>query len=136
MNLITQSEFARQLTITRQAVNDAKKKGSIDMVKQGKKNLVDLDGYKTKKYIKNKNFQRKSLQKKEIKELQVRAKDKTPEEIAKLLKEADVFNLVYQKARAEAKQEDVKKKRLELLYRRGELIDKQAVYESVMFFFG
>lgn len=135
MKLVKQSEFARQLGVTRQAIYDAKKKGLLNIEKKGNKVYVDIEGYKTIAYINNNNSQRSSfLQKKQIKINNEDVKNKSPEEIAKLLKESDIMQLIYQKARAEAKQEEVIKKKLENAYKRGELIDREKVYEYVMFF--
>jgi hypothetical protein len=47
LNLITQVEFARQLEISKQAVQDAKKRGALGM--NGKK--IDLDSPVTKDYV-------------------------------------------------------------------------------------
>lgn len=134
MRLVTQAAFARELGLTRQAIYEMKKKGKLTLVKKGKKMLIDFDGYETIKYMKNNNCQRKAIQVVRFNEIKTKAQGKSPEEIAKLLKESEVLKLIYEKAKAEAKQKEVEKRELELLYRRGELISRDSVYESVMYF--
>lgn len=61
MNLITKSALAKMCGVTRQAVNDALKRESLDQVGEGRTAKIDLDAYKTIQYIKHNNSQRKSL---------------------------------------------------------------------------
>lgn len=142
MKLLTQSEFARQLKITRQAVHDAKKKGLLDIIKKGKREYVNLDGYKTIQYIKNDNSQRKfpdknTAYKKQKKKGKTKDKEKkviTKEEIDLNIKISDTIDFAYRKARAAAKIEEVQKRKLENAYKRGELISREKVYDYIMFF--
>lgn len=152
MKLLTQSEFARQLKITRQAVHDAKKKGLLDIIKKGKREYVNIDGYKTVQYIKNDNSQRKfpdkntayKKQKKtgknKDKETKIIIEEKNNLDIKDLntidlnIKDSDTIDLAYRRARAAAKIEEVQKRKLENAYKRGELVSREKVYDYIMFF--
>lgn len=150
MNLITQSEFARQLKISRQAVYDAKKKGLLNIIKKGKREYIQLDGYKTIRYIKNDNSQRKfpdkntpyKKQKKQgknkNKQKKVITKKKNNSDIANkidfAIKETDTIDLAYRRIRVAAKIEEVQKRKLENAFKRGELISREKVYDYIMFY--
>lgn len=150
MKLITQSEFARQLKISRQAVYDAKKKGLLNIVKKGKREYINLDGYKTIQYIKNDNSQRKfpdkntpykkqkKQGKKKIKQKKVIVKKENnidiQNKIELVTKDTDTIDLAYRRARAAAKIEEVQKRKLENAFKRGELISREKVYDYIMYF--
>lgn len=150
MKLITQSEFARQLKISRQAVYDAKKKGLLNIIKKGKREYIKLDGYKTIQYIKNDNSQRKFLDKitlykkqkkqgkKNINQKKVITKKKNNSNIENItdlvIQKLDTVDITYRKARAAEKLEMVQKRKLENAFRRGELISREKVYDYIMYF--
>ena len=151
MKLLTQSEFARQLHISRQAVGIAIKEKKIDTITQGKRKFINMDSYKTIQYIKADNSHRKHLakttpfqEKKKGKQPGKSKKVKTKAEIKEdldipadsslELHENDMIAAVYQKARTREKLEMVIKRKLENAYKRGTLIDREKVYNSVMFF--
>jgi len=134
-NLITQSEFSRKLKISRQAVHDAKKKGLLNIEKKGKREYINLDGYKTIRYIKNDNCQRKEKKQKievDLKNLTINTQ--LPANIAKGLQQGDTIRLIFEKARAEEKIAKAEKARLENAYKRGELIIKEKVYNTIMYY--
>lgn len=62
MNLIKQSDFARILNISRQAVSFAVKNNTIPSVPSGKRKLIDLDDDEVKKYMNAENPQRHTPQ--------------------------------------------------------------------------
>lgn len=62
MNLVKQSDFARLLNISRQAVNLAINNNTIPTVMSGKRKLIDLDDEQVKKYMNAANPQRHSPQ--------------------------------------------------------------------------
>jgi len=151
MKLLTQSEFARQLYISRQAVGIAIKENKIDTETQGKRKYINMDGYKTIQYTKADNSHRKHLakttpfqEKKEgkqpVRSKKVKAEAEIKEELeistdsSLELHENDMIQAVYQKARTKEKLEMVIKRKLENAYKRGTLIDREKVYNSVMFF--
>lgn len=145
MKLLTQSEFARQLHISRQAIHEAKTKGLLDIEKKGKREFINLEGYKTIQYIKNDNCQRRhpdktTAYKEDKKRVKKSDKIKKVESKAEIkvkelnVKESDTVDLVYRRARAAAKLEEVTKRKLENAYKRGELISREKVYTYIMFF--
>lgn len=52
---LNKSAFAKHIGVTRQAINDAVKRGLIDVEGEGRKGRIDTEAYKTVKYIKNRN---------------------------------------------------------------------------------
>jgi len=127
-------------------VHDAKKKGLLNIEKKGKREYINLDGYKTIRYIKNDNCQRKEKNKKVFsktqekkEEIEVDLKNLTintqlPANIAKGLQQGDTIRLIFEKARAEEKIAKAEKARLENAYKRGELIIKEKVYNTIMYY--
>lgn len=71
MNLTTKTELARLCGVTKQAIGDAIKRGSLEQIGEGRKAKIDIDAYKTIQYIKNNNSQRKSLAHKIIKKTKI-----------------------------------------------------------------
>ena len=51
MNLISQSEYARILNVSRECINDKIKRGLITPTLNGNKRMIDLDLYSPKDYI-------------------------------------------------------------------------------------
>jgi len=151
MKLLTQSEFARQLHISRQAVGIAIKEKKIDTEIQGKRKFINMDGYKTIQYIKADNshrkyiakttpFQEKKKGKRPAKKKKVKTKVEIKEDseilinLSPELQENSTIAAVYERARTKEKLEMVIKRKLENAYKRGTLIDREKVYNSVMFF--
>ena len=84
MNLVSKSDFARTLGITRQAIGDAISRGVLNQIGEGRKAKIDLDDYKTIQYQKNSNSQRKGIAEKLINNIkknipEKKGKNKEPE---------------------------------------------------------
>ena len=58
MNLVSQSEFARIVGVSKQAIFTAIKKNQLTIIIDGKKKRVNLNGKKTKLYMKSNNPER------------------------------------------------------------------------------
>lgn len=59
MELISASDFAKKLGVTRQAISKAIKRGDLRTVPDGKRKKIDLHDAKTIEYVRNHNAQRK-----------------------------------------------------------------------------
>lgn len=164
MNLVSQSEFARALGVSRQAISDAVKKNLITVRLDGKKKKVDIEDKKTTAYIKSNPPQRKNIiqkisqgkktkqkpkkkgkkpiDKKTVK-TEVKKKDKIETIINEELDDDNIggdtsedyeYSIIYLKARAEKEKETVIQKKLQNAKTRGELLDRDAVYTSIIMY--
>ena len=154
--LVSQSEFARRLNVSRQAVYNAVKKDLLNIITKGRRKYIDLDCYKTIQYIKNDNSQRsdsirveEASKKRGIKEVinkkkKARSKKKGNkkrndnnntiyENSIVDLGEFD-YTLLYRQARALKMHEEAIKRKLENAVKRGELISRERIYDTTILF--
>ena len=61
MKLISQSELARMLKISRQAINEEIKKKLLTVSLEGKRKKINIESKKTKIYIKSQHRNRKNI---------------------------------------------------------------------------
>lgn len=160
MNLVSQSEFARIIGISKQAIFTAIKKNQLTIVIDGKKKKVNLNGKKTKLYVNANHKQRfddlqkivktkskkppKIKGKKEVsKKKAVTESKKKPARKELVIETAEPgneedesfeYSLTYLKARAEKEKETVIHKKLLNAKIRGELLSRESVYTSIMMY--
>jgi len=160
MNLVSQSEFARIIGVSKQAIFTAIKKNQLTIIIDGKKKRVNLNGKKTKLYMQSSNPERSDALRKianpkaklqpKIKGKKLVGKKKVISKVKKkqgkkeLIKEilepgneedeSLEYSVTYLKARAEKEKETVIHKKLLNAKIRGDLLSREIVYTSIMMY--
>ncbi len=138
------------LKISRQAINEAIKKKLLTVTLEDKRKKINIESKKTKIYIKSQHRNRKNIMQKitqgkkkdskqkgntEVKKKQV--KDELiiyPDESGNESTEDFEYSIMYAKARAEKEKEIVIQKKLLNAKTRGELLDRESVYTSIIMY--
>jgi len=160
MNLVTQSEFARIVGVSKQAIFTAIKKNQLTIIIEGKKKRVNLNGKKTKLYMQSGNPERsdalrkianpKANQQPKIKGKKQPGKKKVitkekkkpgkkelkinPAESGNENDESFGYSLTYLKARAEKEKETVIHKKLLNAKIRGDLLSEELVNKNIFMY--
>jgi len=160
MNLVSQSEFARIIGVSKQAIFTAIKKNQLTIIIDGKKKRVNLNGKKTKLYMQSGNPERsdalrkianpKANQQPKIKGKKQPGKKKVitkekkkpgkkelkinPAESGNENDESFGYSLTYLKARAEKEKETVIHKKLLNAKIRGDLLSEELVNKNIFMY--
>jgi hypothetical protein len=150
MKLVGRKQFGAMFSppVSRQAIDDAIKRGALDVIEQDGKKYIDSDSYKSVQYLRRDNSQRKGTKKpvqppnvgetvdsdtRNPARIEFPSDKKSDRKKDKPLDTDDPAEK-YNAARAEKTEQEVIKLRQFNAFKRGDLIDREKVYNSVFLF--